>query len=408
VIGDDRAQPADATDDFRAAGLTHLLAVSGQNVAFALALASPALSRLRFGSRFAATLAVLGFFALVTRFEPSVLRATAVAAIAALAFSAGRTTTRLRVLALAVTALLLVDPLLVRSVGFGLSTAASASILVLAPRIAAALPRPRALANALAVTLAAQLGVAPLLLTTFGPVPLASIPANLLAVPAAGPLMMWGLSAGMVAGLTGGVIARVLHWPSAALLAWIDGVATRSALLPVGELDWSGFVAAAGGIVLLLVAVRLRARLLRVAALATLALALGASVVGAPRSPHTHGVLGAGAELWSSAGATIVAVDGRADAERLLEALRRSGVRRIDVVLVRGPGTSAQLHGTVAALARRYRGVTVLAPAGSGVEGSRVPVAPTSFAVGSLVVTVDRAVPSLRVRVAAGTPLGRR
>ena len=35
-------QPADLADDFRGAGLTHLLAVSGQNVAFALALAGPA------------------------------------------------------------------------------------------------------------------------------------------------------------------------------------------------------------------------------------------------------------------------------------------------------------------------------------------------------------------------------
>ena len=41
VLGDDRHQPADLADAFRGAGLTHLLAVSGQNVAFALALAGP-------------------------------------------------------------------------------------------------------------------------------------------------------------------------------------------------------------------------------------------------------------------------------------------------------------------------------------------------------------------------------
>ena len=51
VIGDDREQPADLADAFRGAGLTHLLAVSGQNVAFALALAGPLLRRLRLWPR---------------------------------------------------------------------------------------------------------------------------------------------------------------------------------------------------------------------------------------------------------------------------------------------------------------------------------------------------------------------
>ena len=61
------------------AGLTHLLAVSGQNVAFLLAVLAPLLCRLRLWPRFAATLAALGFFALTTRFEPSVLRAVVMA-----------------------------------------------------------------------------------------------------------------------------------------------------------------------------------------------------------------------------------------------------------------------------------------------------------------------------------------
>ncbi|CAN5579513.1 hypothetical protein BH18ACT1_BH18ACT1_16200 [soil metagenome] len=121
VIGDDRAQPVEVADDFRAAGLTHLLAVSGQNVAFVLVLARPLLWRLGFWTRWAATLVVLAVFALVTRFEPSVLRATAMAAIGATAMAAGRPSSRLRVLALAAAALVLIDPFLVSSLGFRLS-----------------------------------------------------------------------------------------------------------------------------------------------------------------------------------------------------------------------------------------------------------------------------------------------
>ena len=81
-------------------------------------------------------------FALMTRFEPSVLRASAMAALVAGTRTAGLPVSRVRVLCLAVTALLLIDPLLVRSVGFQLSTAATAAIALGAEPIAGALPGP--------------------------------------------------------------------------------------------------------------------------------------------------------------------------------------------------------------------------------------------------------------------------
>jgi competence protein ComEC len=186
VIGDDREQPAGLADDFRGAGLTHLLAVSGQNVAFVLALAGPVLRRLRLWPRLFVTLLVIALFGVMTRFEPSVLRASAMAALAATLAMPGRPMSRIRILSFAVAVLLLVDPLLVRAVGFQLSVCAALGIVLLAPRLASALPGPSALREALGVTLAAQLGVAPVLLATFGPVPVASLPANLLGVPVAG------------------------------------------------------------------------------------------------------------------------------------------------------------------------------------------------------------------------------
>ena len=179
VIGDDRAQPADLADDFLGAGLTHLLAVSGQNVAFALAMVGPVLRRLRLWPRLFVTLGVIGLFGIMTRFEPSVLRASAMAALAALVVTVGHPTARVRVIALAVVTLLVVDPLLVQAVGFRLSVAAATGIVVLAPSIERVLPGPRVFREALGVTLAAQLGVAPILLSAFGPIPVASLPAKL-------------------------------------------------------------------------------------------------------------------------------------------------------------------------------------------------------------------------------------
>ena len=74
VLGDDREQPVEVADDFRASGLAHLLVVSGENVAFVLALAGPLLRRLPLAGRLAVALAVLLLFGVLTRWEPSVLR----------------------------------------------------------------------------------------------------------------------------------------------------------------------------------------------------------------------------------------------------------------------------------------------------------------------------------------------
>ena len=194
VYGDDREQSALTADNFDAAGLTHLLAVSGQNVAFVLAICGPVLRRLGYRARFVFVLAVLVLFATVTRFEPSVVRASVMTAVAAVGALVGSEIGSRRVLGLAIVVLIAVDPLIVHSVAFQLSVAASAGILLWSGRVARAIPGPRPLVESLAVTATAQLAVAPLLVWRFDGLPVASLPANLLAGPAAGPVMMWGLT----------------------------------------------------------------------------------------------------------------------------------------------------------------------------------------------------------------------
>ena len=137
--------------------------------------------------------------------------ASALAAVASTGAGSARAADGMRILALAVTASVLADPFLPRSLGFQLSVAASSGLLLVAPVLVAHLPGPRWLVEALAVTLAAQLAVAPLLAGLTGGLPVASIPANLLAVPAAGPAMVWGLVGGTLAGLVGEPGAQVLH-----------------------------------------------------------------------------------------------------------------------------------------------------------------------------------------------------
>lgn len=343
VLGDDRDQGPGTVDDFRAAGLSHLLAVSGQNVAFVLALAAPLLRWFGLRGRLIAGLCLLAGFGVLTRWEPSVLRAEAMAAVAMVAFTVGRPASTVRVLALAVTGLLLVDPLLVGSVGFLLSCGACAGIALLArPLTERGVPLP------LAVTVAAQVGVTPVLLPVFGGVPVASIPANLLAVPAAGPVMVWGLAAGLPAGLVGEPVATVVHLPTRLLVGWVAGVARWAAALPMGQLRAPHVMA-----LTLLVALHLFARrrsrasdsatatATALPALRTLGLALAVTVVLWPAGPGARPVaahgrpVGGGARLWSGEdnGATVLVV-AKARPGPLLTDLRDARVGGLDVVVV--------------------------------------------------------------------------
>lgn len=238
VIGDDRAQPTTLVDDFRTAGLSHLTAVSGQNVAFVLIAASPLLRRLRPTARWGATVILVMWFAALTRFEPSVLRATGMAALAATAFWRGWRAGPVRLLALSVLGLTLVDPLLVHSVGWWLSVGATGGLALFARPLAGVVPGPTWFSEPLAVTLAAQLGILPISLLVFGRVSLLGPIANLLAVPVAGFVMVWGIPAGLVAGAVP-VSASILHAPSLVATRWVAVVAQLAARLEPG---WSPVV----------------------------------------------------------------------------------------------------------------------------------------------------------------------
>jgi competence protein ComEC len=408
VLGDTRGQAADVTDDFRGSGLTHLLAVSGENVAFVLALAGPLLRRLTLRPRFVATLTVIAFFALVTRFEPSVLRASVMAALAVTAGTLGREASRLRLLALAVALLVVVDPFLVRTVGFQLSVAACAGIVLLAAPLARAIPGPRFLCDALAVTVAAQAGVAPVLVIVFGGVPLASVPANLLAAPVAAAVMVWGVGAGIGAGLLGARVAAILHWPTTLMIRWIADVAHWGATLPLGELQVRHLGLVALGVSFAVLGHRVGARVvagpaLRLGGWALVVVALVMPLLALRAPPDGPVGLGSGAVLWRSSDDTLLELDGRAQIDDVLQGLRRAGVRHLDVVVVR---TASPSIATAIDNLRRWGTVgRVLTPVGSSVAGATALSDAIALHIGGLAVTVTPDDGRLAVDVARGPPV---
>ncbi len=233
VIGDDRGSREDVVQAFKDSGLSHLLVVSGQNVVFLLAIATPVAARLGPRSKVVALLSVLFLFAAVTRFEPSVLRATAMAMLAVAGTASGRPLTTFRRIAVAIALLIVVDPLLVESLGFRLSVAATVGIALFASGIARRLRGPEWFKRVLSITIASQVGVAPIIIPVVGPMPLASLPANVLAEPIAGFVMMWGSTVGIVAGLIGGWPAAILQAPVRLGVWWIMSVADVCSVLPL-------------------------------------------------------------------------------------------------------------------------------------------------------------------------------
>ncbi|MEY4174787.1 MAG: putative competence protein ComEC [Actinomycetota bacterium] len=254
VIGDDARQPRWMLDEFRSSGLSHLTAVSGQNLHYVLAAAAPLLRRLRPWWRWAASVGLISWFALATRFEPSVLRAGAMAALGVTAFTLGRAASAVRLLAWAVVALLLVDPVLVRSVGFWLSVGATLGVSAVGPWLLPRLPGPAWVRRPLAVTLGAQVGVALPSLWVFGRLPVVSVAANLLAVPVAGLVMLAGLPVGAVASMLPDVVAKMVMLPLDAGTRWVATVAhVAAAAEPPGRwpiVAWAALLALMAGVAL--------------------------------------------------------------------------------------------------------------------------------------------------------------
>ncbi|MDQ3468626.1 MAG: ComEC/Rec2 family competence protein [Actinomycetota bacterium] len=260
VIGDDRDESPEMVERFRASGLSHLTAVSGQNVAFVLAAAGPLLRRAPPFGRWALSIGLIAWFVVVTRAEPSVLRAGVMAGLSATAFVLGRPRQPVRLLALAVIGLLLVDPLLAWSVGFWLSVGATAGVTAIGPWLAPRFGALGPLAMPVAITVGAQLGVALPSVLVFGRLSLVGTVANLVAVPVAGFVMLYGLPACLLAGAVPPIASFVMA-PAGMAVAWIDAVATVGAATEPGPpWSWLGWLAVAAVITGLVSVGRCRTR----------------------------------------------------------------------------------------------------------------------------------------------------
>ncbi len=241
VLGEDEGLPEAVKQDFRASGLAHLLAVSGQNVAY-IAVGVYGLGwllRIPRVFRELMTLAAIAAYVLAVGWQPSVIRAGVAGALASLAWLAARPRDRWHFLAVGALVLLAWAPTSLLEPGFQLSFAAVAGIFVGVPRLNARLdgyPVPRGARDVLGVALVCGLVTAPIVLFHFGQAPVYTVPANALAFPAMPVVLGLGLL-GAAADPFSPAAASALAWFAGWAAAWLELVARLVASLPGAQVD---------------------------------------------------------------------------------------------------------------------------------------------------------------------------
>jgi competence protein ComEC len=378
VLGEDEGLPADVQDDFRASGLYHLLAVSGQNVAFLAAgvYGLGWLLRLPKVARELVTLAVIAVYVLAVGWQPSVARAAVAGALASLAWLAARPRDRWHFLAVGALVLMVWMPTTLLDPGFQLSFAAVAAIFVAVPRVQlalAGLPLPRGVADAMSVALACGVATAPIMLFHFSQAPVYTVLANVGAFVAAPIVLGLGLMAAVVdpvspSGAAG--LAALAGWAA----AWLELVAHVVAGWPNARIGTSAALKLTGiGLVawLVLRGARLRIRAHPAAVVvATGAIAVVATawvaVRPAPAWDQPAGFrvtfldVGQGdATLLETPKARVLVDEGPPEAD-VARQLVRMGVRSLSAIVLTHP--QRDHIGGAAEIIRRIRVAQVLEP----------------------------------------------
>ncbi len=245
LLGVQAALGEELVDDFRAAGIVHIVVLSGYNimlvVAFVLAVTS---FFLPFKMRLVVAGGAIIVFALLVGYSPSVMRATTMALLFLLTALLTRPYDILRVLVLAGTLMIASNPYILRfDIGFQLSFMATLGLVLIAPQFEQLFTKVTTwfgLKTFLIATIATQIAVLPLILYHIGEWSLVAIPVNLLALPMVPVAMLTTFFAGLVA-LGSTMLALPLALLAQLSLMYIIGIATFAAQLPIATMTIPAF-----------------------------------------------------------------------------------------------------------------------------------------------------------------------
>lgn len=350
AIGDSSLASESLLIAMRETSLTHLVAVSGSNCAIVTAAVFLALQRFGVRVRVLWSMLALASYVLLVGLQPSVLRAATMAAAILLSYLGGRRVKPTIALAVAITLLTVVSPQISTEYGFALSVAATAGILLLAPRVYERLKRrmPNWVALALSVSIGAQILCFPILLQLQERVPTYSLAANLLSEPLVAPVTILAILAVAVSWLQ--PLASALFWLASIPAAAIAIIAHTFAGFPLASTFWAtgifGTLTAIALVVALSIYIVSRNQQLRFASASLVAVLLLSSVstltVEAVRLatwPQPDWQIascdvGQGDATVLRSGKSIAVIDvGKFDA-KINQCLSRLGVERIELLVL--------------------------------------------------------------------------
>ncbi len=249
LLGDESGIGPELRDAFAAVGASHVIAISGFNMAVLSGVIQGLLRRARVprGWAAAAGIALIAVYTILVGAQAAVLRAALMSSLLVVGAALGRKSFVPASLALVALILTLANPTVLWDVGFQLSFFATLGLALYADPLGARLnawlarwlPRHFArsaagfLAEPLVVTLAVQITTLPLVALYFGRLSLVLLLVNLLIVPVQAVLLLLGAVATLSAAVP--ALAQLLYWHDLVFLGWTTAVVRAFAGLPFAD-----------------------------------------------------------------------------------------------------------------------------------------------------------------------------
>ncbi|HEX9594773.1 MAG TPA: ComEC/Rec2 family competence protein [Candidatus Saccharimonadales bacterium] len=234
LVGTRTLLPESLTTALMVTGLTHIVAVSGYNLTILVRLTRRLFAGKSLYLATASSLALIAGFVMVTGFSPSIVRATVVSVLAITAWYYGRSIKPAVLLLAAAAITSLMNPYYIWSdLGWYLSFAAFAGILILAPLLSRRLfkHKPKILGQIILETSCAQLLTLPIIMFSFSQVSLISLLANVIVLPLIPLAMLTTFLAGL-AGMFIPALAGWLAWPAQIILTFMVDIINILAKVP--------------------------------------------------------------------------------------------------------------------------------------------------------------------------------
>ena len=243
LLGLKTGLPDELGENLRVVGLTHIIVASGAHLAILVGVARKVFGRL---SRFAGTLFAMlfvVFFMAMVGWTPSILRAGMMTCLTLIAWYSGRKVAAWRLILMVVAATLMIQPNFMINMGWQLSFASYAGIMILGPKMTRffyGARRPGVVGSMVITTLAATMMTLPIILYYYGAVSLISVVANVLILPT----LPWAMGLVFMTGVCAGVplISMVVGWCATkmldyhiAVVGWFGGMREFLVEIPIGQ-----------------------------------------------------------------------------------------------------------------------------------------------------------------------------